>query len=146
MVDGDDLVRAADELGVEGALDGLLHQPVPGAARKLARLPVDWLAVGLADLKHEGPVGACLLLAVWRLTAIPLHPDSHICQQCLVCEFERTPRPALCAALCAGSCQLRILFTATAAAQKITSVSPRPLESLTQRPMLWTHPLFHGSA
>lgn len=74
MVDGDDLVRAADEFGVEGALDGLLHQPIPGAARKLARLPVDWLAVGLADLEHEGPVGACLLLAVRRLAAIPLHP------------------------------------------------------------------------
>ena len=73
VVDGDNLVRAADELGVEGALDGLLYQSVPGTARKLARLPVDWLAVGLAHLKHEGPVWARLLLAVWRLTPISLH-------------------------------------------------------------------------
>lgn len=123
MVDGDDLVRAADELGVEGALDGLLHQPVPGAARKLARLSVDWLAVGLADLEHEGPVGACLLLAVWRLTAIPLHPD-YICQQCLGYGSEGTPWPALWTALCTRSYQLGILYTATETAKRITSVRP----------------------
>ena len=64
VVDGHNLVRAADELGIEGTLDGLLDQAIPGTARKLARLPVDRLHVALADLKHEGPVRASLLLAV----------------------------------------------------------------------------------
>ena len=72
VVDGDDLVRAADELGVEGALDRLLHQAIPGAASKLAGLPVDRLAVALADLEHERPVGSRLLLAVWGLGTIAL--------------------------------------------------------------------------
>ena len=72
MVDGDDLVGATDELGVEGALDRLLHQAIPGAACKLAGLPVDRLAVALADLKHERPVGTRLLLAVWGLGTITL--------------------------------------------------------------------------
>ena len=73
VVDGHDLVRAADELGVQGALDGLLHQAVPGAAGKLARLPIDGLAVALTDLKHERPIGSGLLLAVRCLSAITLH-------------------------------------------------------------------------
>ena len=73
MVDGDDLVISRDKLGVDGTNDGLLHDLGPLLAAQLDLLLVDGLAVGLADLKHEGPVGACLLLGILHILAITLH-------------------------------------------------------------------------
>mmetsp|Transcript_14864 Transcript_14864/g.41788 ORF Transcript_14864/g.41788 Transcript_14864/m.41788 type:complete len:575 (-) Transcript_14864:45-1769(-) len=73
VVDGDDLVGGLHKLGADCALDGLLHQlrPRPGGAREGDGLLVDRLeAGGLRDLKHEGPVGPLLWLAICRGAAV----------------------------------------------------------------------------
>ncbi len=53
VVDGHNLVISRRELGVDGSLDGLLHNLGPLLTAELDGLLVDRLAVGLADLKHE---------------------------------------------------------------------------------------------
>ena len=52
MVDGYNLVICRGEFGVNGALDSLLDYLRPFMAAQLDLFLVDWLAVGLADLKH----------------------------------------------------------------------------------------------
>lgn len=54
MVEGHDLVGGGDELGVDGAPDGLRHNGRPGAARQLLRGLLHRLAVRLAHLHRPG--------------------------------------------------------------------------------------------
>lgn len=72
MVDGHNLVICCHQLGVEGANDGLLHDLGELLASQLDGLLVDRLAVGLTDLKHEGPVWAALVLAARDILAVTL--------------------------------------------------------------------------
>mmetsp|Transcript_6266 Transcript_6266/g.17989 ORF Transcript_6266/g.17989 Transcript_6266/m.17989 type:complete len:496 (+) Transcript_6266:382-1869(+) len=70
VVEGHDLVGGGDELGVDGAPDGLRHNGRPGAARQLLRGLLHRLAVRLAHLEHERPVWSRLRLAVLHLRPI----------------------------------------------------------------------------
>ena len=72
MVDGDNLVSSRCKLGVDGALDSLLDNLRPFLTAQLDILLVDWLAVGLAALKHERPVGSTLFLCTRHVLAITL--------------------------------------------------------------------------
>ena len=73
MVQGHDLAVLLDELGVAGSLHTLPHNACPTAACEALQLVVDGLELALADLEHQGPVGAALRLALLRLCAISLH-------------------------------------------------------------------------
>ncbi len=75
MVDGHYLVVSRCELGVDGTLDGLLDDLRPLLTAQLNVLLVHRLAVRLADLEHERPVGTGLLLGVAHVLAITLSPQ-----------------------------------------------------------------------
>lgn len=72
MVDGDYLVPSLNHLRVECADNGFLDNLRPLAASQADGLLVDGLEVALADLKHEGPVRACLCLSVLPVAGVSL--------------------------------------------------------------------------
>ena len=76
MVDGHNLVFCRHKLGVDGTGDGILDNLGPLLTTQLGLLLVDWLTVGLADLKHEGPVRTCLLLGVLCILTITLQMET----------------------------------------------------------------------